>query len=68
MNIDNPSYIRPSDLVELSFTLHLVTLGQIQTKEIFLTKLDAVLVVDKFGAKVCPLFQLMLPQILKEIS
>jgi len=56
MNIDNPSYIRPSNLVELSFTLRSVTLGQIQTKEIFLTKLDAVLVVDKFGAKVCPFF------------
>jgi hypothetical protein len=32
--------------------LRSVTVGKVQTKEVFLTKLDAVLVVDRFGAKV----------------
>ncbi|EDR09893.1 uncharacterized protein LACBIDRAFT_318200 [Laccaria bicolor S238N-H82] len=50
-NIDNPCYIRPGDLVELSFTLRSITLGKVQTKEAFVTKLDAVVIIDKFGAK-----------------
>ena len=34
-------------------TLHSIMLGQVQKKEAFVTKLDAVVIIDKFGAKVC---------------
>ena len=52
-NIDNPCYVHSGDLVELSFTLRSITLGQVQKKEAFVTKLDVVVIIDKFGAKVC---------------
>ena len=52
-DLEDPCMIRPGHLLELFFNFHTVATGGVRPTQVFLMKLDRVVIINKMGSRVC---------------
>ena len=55
-DLEDPCMIRPGHLVELFVNFCTVTTGGVRPTQVFLMKLDRVVIINKMGSRVCFLY------------
>ena len=52
-DLEDPCMIRPGHLVELFVNFRTITTGGVRPIQVFLIKLDRVVIINKMGSRVC---------------